>query len=140
MSATSGASSVTGRRVCPVEMQRRIAVPGFQPFATYDVITANLVPAAHLAQPGHGVYAAWAHGHMAAVNVGVRPTFETGRGLLVEAYLLDFDGDLYGKRLVLELWERLRDEAAFPTEEALVAQIGRDVEAARASRRPGADR
>ena len=46
--------------------------------------------------PGHGVYAAWAHGHPAAVNVGVRPTFETGRGLLVEAHLIDFDGDLYG--------------------------------------------
>ena len=61
--------------------------------------TANIVPPDHLAHPGHGVYAAWAHGHMAAVNVGVRPTFDTGRGLLVEAYLIDFDADLYGETL-----------------------------------------
>ena len=51
-------------------------------------------------------------------------------------FLLDFDGDLYGERLVVEVWERLRDEAAFDSEEALVAQIARDVEATRAATRP----
>ncbi len=59
--------------------------------------TANIVPADDLVCPGHGVYAAFADGRPAAVNVGIRPTFETGRGLLVEAHLIDFDGDLYGR-------------------------------------------
>ena len=54
----------------------------------------------------------------------------------VEAYLLDFDGDLYDRRLVVELWQRLRDERAFSDEAELVAQISRDVEQARAARRP----
>ena len=59
--------------------------------------TANLVPDDELVCPGHGVYAAFANGDPAAVNVGVRPTFETGRGVLIEAYLIDRDVDLYGK-------------------------------------------
>ena len=54
----------------------------------------------------------------------------------VEVHLLDFEGDLYGQRLVVELWERLRDEAAFESEQALIDQIGRDVEAARRAERP----
>ncbi len=93
--------------------------------------TANIVPADQLAHPGHGVYAAWAHGHMAAVNVGVRPTFETGRGLLVEAYLIDFDADLYGQTLRIAFASRLRGERRFETAEALVEQMHRDVEDAR---------
>jgi riboflavin kinase/FMN adenylyltransferase len=93
--------------------------------------TANIVPSAHLAHPGHGVYAAWAHGHMAAVNVGVRPTFDTGRGLLVEAYLLDFEGDLYGETLRIAFASRLRGERRFDSADALVAQMQRDVEDAR---------
>jgi riboflavin kinase/FMN adenylyltransferase len=93
--------------------------------------TANIVPADHLAHPGHGVYAAWAHGHMAAVNVGVRPTFETGRGLLVEAYLIDFDGDLYGETLRIAFARRLRGERRFESADALVDQMQRDVEDAR---------
>ena len=72
--------------------------------------TANIVPDDHIAHPGHGIYAAWAHGHMAAVNVGVGPTFKTGRGLLVEAYLLDFDADLYGQVLRIAFVQRLRGE------------------------------
>ncbi|MEA2421381.1 MAG: riboflavin kinase / adenylyltransferase, partial [Thermoleophilaceae bacterium] len=75
--------------------------------------TANIVPDDALATPGHGVYAAWAHGHPAAVNVGVRPTFVSGRGLLVEAYLLDFDGDLYGQTLRVAFLERMRGEKRF---------------------------
>jgi riboflavin kinase/FMN adenylyltransferase len=93
--------------------------------------TANIVPSDEIAHPGHGVYAAWAHGHMAAVNVGVRPTFDTGRGLLVEAYLLDFDGDLYGETLRIAFARRLRGERRFESAEALIAQMERDVEDAR---------
>jgi riboflavin kinase/FMN adenylyltransferase len=93
--------------------------------------TANIVPSDAIAHPGHGVYAAWAHGQMAAVNVGVRPTFETGRGLLVEAYLIDFDGDLYGQTLRIAFAKRLRGERRFESAEALVAQMERDVEDAR---------
>jgi riboflavin kinase/FMN adenylyltransferase len=93
--------------------------------------TANIVPDDRVAVPGHGVYAAWAHGRPAAVNVGVRPTFETGRGLLVEAYLLDFEGDLYGETLRIAFTERLRGEKRFESVDDLVAQMGRDVERAR---------
>lgn len=93
--------------------------------------TANIVPEDWLAVPGHGVYAAWAHGHPAAVNVGVRPTFVSGRGLLIEAYLLDFDGDLYGQILRVAFAERLRGEKRFASVEELVAQMQRDVGHAR---------
>lgn len=89
--------------------------------------TANIVPDDRLASPGHGVYAAWAHGRPAAVNVGVRPTFDTGRGLLVEAHLLDFDADLYGETLRVAFVERLRGERRFASTEALVDQMRRDV-------------
>jgi riboflavin kinase / FMN adenylyltransferase len=93
--------------------------------------TANLVPDPHYVVPGHGVYAAWAHGHPAAVNVGVRPTFDSGRGLLVEAYLLDFDGDLYGQTLRIAFVERLRGERRFDSVDALVEQMHRDADQAR---------
>jgi len=93
--------------------------------------TANIVPDDEHAVPGHGVYAAFANGRPAAVNVGVRPTFETGRGLLVEAYLLDFDGDLYGETLRVAFIERLRGEKRFDGPEALIEQMHRDVEDAR---------
>ena len=93
--------------------------------------TANIVPHDDLVIPGHGVYAAFADGRPAAVNVGIRPTFETGRGLLVEAYLIDFEGDLYGKTLRIAFVARLRGERRFPGVEDLVAQMHRDVEEAR---------
>jgi riboflavin kinase/FMN adenylyltransferase len=94
--------------------------------------TANLVPAAGFVTPGHGVYACrTGDGHLAAVNVGVRPTFTTGRGELIEAYLLDFDGDLYGTQLRLEFLKRLRGEKRFASVEALIEQMHRDVEQAR---------
>jgi riboflavin kinase/FMN adenylyltransferase len=95
------------------------------------VPTANLVPDDRLVCPGHGVYAAWAHGLPAAVNVGVRPTFQTGRGLLVEAHLIGFEGDLYGETLRIAFLERLRGEKRFESVDDLVAQMRRDVEQAR---------
>jgi riboflavin kinase/FMN adenylyltransferase len=93
--------------------------------------TANIVPSDQLVVPGHGVYAAWAHGQPAAVNVGVRPTFKTGRGLLIEAFLLDFDGDLYGEQLRVAFVERLRGEKRFESVADLVAQMALDVQRAR---------
>ena len=93
--------------------------------------TANLVPDDALVCPGHGVYACLADGRPAAVSVGVRPTFDTGRGVLVEAFILDYEGDLYGRELRLEFVERLRGERRFDGVEELVAQMDRDVEDAR---------
>jgi riboflavin kinase/FMN adenylyltransferase len=93
--------------------------------------TANLIPDDALVCPGHGVYACLADGLPAAVNIGVRPTFVTGRGELVEAYILDFEGDLYGRQLRLDFLSRLRGERRFQSAEALIEQMGRDVEQAR---------
>lgn len=97
--------------------------------------TANLVPDNALVHPGHGVYACVARvdgrSFPAAVNVGVRPTFVTGRGLLVEAFLLDFDEDVYDRELRLEFLARLRGEKRFDSAEALIEQMRRDVEEAR---------
>lgn len=89
--------------------------------------TANLIPNDALACPGHGVYACLANGNPAAVSIGVRPTFKTGRGELIEAYLLDFEGDLYGSELRLEFLERLRGERRFQDPESLIEQMHRDV-------------
>jgi riboflavin kinase / FMN adenylyltransferase len=94
------------------------------------VPTANLVPDDRYVYPGHGVYAAWAHGYPAAVNVGIRPTFDSGRGPLVEAHLIGFDGDLYGQTLRVAFIERMRGERRFDTVEELVRQMHRDIEEA----------
>jgi riboflavin kinase / FMN adenylyltransferase len=102
------------------------------------------VPEAAYLYPGHGVYAARAAvpgrgAWLAAVNVGVRPTFDTGRGVLVEAHLLDFSGDLYGSELRLEFVRRLRGERRFASADALVEQMRKDVEDTKAAanlRRP----
>ncbi len=98
--------------------------------------TANLVPDEALACPGHGVYACVAEGDRigslpAAVSIGVRPTFETGRSELIEAYLLEFDGELYGSELRLSFIERLRGERRFGDPAALVQQMHRDVQRTR---------
>jgi len=128
---------------------------------TLGMPTANLVPDDAYVHPGHGVYAAVANpmpspaghesartrpsrllaagheprasGHPAAVNVGVRPTFDTGRGLLVEAHLIDFEGDLYGQTLRIAFVERMRGEKRFETVDELVEQMNRDVEQAAAT-------
>jgi riboflavin kinase/FMN adenylyltransferase len=93
--------------------------------------TANLVPDEALVCPGHGVYVAHAHEACAVVSVGVRPTFGTGRAVLVEAYLLDRDEDLYGRELRVDFLERLRGERRFESIDALVEQMHRDVERTR---------
>ena len=93
--------------------------------------TANLVPDETLVYPGHGVYAARADGACAAVSVGVRPTFGTGRGVLVEAYLLDRDVELYGHTLKIEFLGRLRGERRFDSVDALIEQMQRDVDRTR---------
>jgi len=98
--------------------------------------TANLVPQEGYATPGHGVYACRAQTedggwHAAAVNVGVRPMFESGLGELIEAYLLDFDGNLYAQPLRIEFLKRLRGEKRFVSIDALLEQMGLDVEATR---------
>jgi riboflavin kinase/FMN adenylyltransferase len=119
----------------PFELRGRV-VEGDRRGRELGFPTANLVPDERYVYPGHGVYACRATvpelGEWpAAVNVGVRPTFATGRGVLVEAYVLDFDGDLYGRELRLEFLARLRGERRFATVAALVEQMGRDVEATR---------
>jgi riboflavin kinase/FMN adenylyltransferase len=100
--------------------------------------TANLPMEARMACPPRGVYAGRARTgqtwHLAAINVGVNPTFGGDPATSVpriEAYLLDFDGDLYGQRLRVEFWARLRDETKFESSRSLVEQIERDVEVTR---------
>ena len=86
--------------------------------------------------PAYGIYAGAAAGRRAAVSIGTNPHYGGGERR-VEAFLLDFEGDLYGQRLVVELWERLRDERSFASEAELVAEIARDVERTRQAARPG---
>jgi riboflavin kinase/FMN adenylyltransferase len=97
--------------------------------------TANLDTAPDQLLPPKGIYAGAALGHRAAISIGVNPHFG-GTVLRVEAHLLDFDGDLYGQRLTVELWERLRDERAFASEAELIEAIAADVEATRRAVRP----
>jgi len=89
--------------------------------------TANVVPDERLVRPDMGVYACRANGVPAAINIGVRPMFETGRGVLVEAHLIDFDEDLYGTELRIDFLSRLRGERMFDSVDGLVDQIARDV-------------
>jgi riboflavin kinase / FMN adenylyltransferase len=112
-----------------------VVVAGDQRGGTLGYPTANLRLEPDLACPRYGIYAGFGLGHLAAISIGTNPHYG-GSERRIEPYLLDFDGDLYGKRLVVELWERLRDEAVFESEEALVAQIAADVEATKRARRP----
>ncbi|HZD87665.1 MAG TPA: riboflavin biosynthesis protein RibF [Gaiellaceae bacterium] len=97
--------------------------------------TANLDVPKDLLVPPDGVYAGWTRGKRAAVSIGTNPHFD-GVDRRVEAHLLDFDGDLYGDRLVVELWSRSRDQARFDSLDELVAAIATDVERARTASRP----
>jgi riboflavin kinase/FMN adenylyltransferase len=97
--------------------------------------TANLAVEPHLLVPGYGIYAGAALGERAAISIGTNPHYG-GRERRIEAFLLDFEGDLYGQRVVVEIWKRLRDERVFESEQALIDQIARDVEETRAAQRP----
>lgn len=131
--ALVAAGDVTGAGRClgaPFMLEGEV-VSGDRVGRTLGFPTANIVPDEHYVYPGHGIYAAFANGRPAAVSVGVRPTFETGRGVLIETYIIDHDEDLYGRPLRIAFVDRLRGERRFPSAEDLIAQMHRDVEEAR---------
>ena len=125
------AAAMLGR---PYELDG-IVVAGDQRGGTLGYPTANLAIDPQVICPRYGIYAGAALDHRAAVSIGTNPHYG-GTERRIEPFLLDFDGDLYGERLVVEVWERLREEQVFASEEDLVAQIGRDVEATRVAVRP----
>jgi riboflavin kinase / FMN adenylyltransferase len=118
----------------PVEVEGTV-VSGDQRGGTLGFPTANLRVDPDLLVPAYGIYAGAVGDRRAAVSIGVNPHYG-GTERRIEAFLLDWEGDLYGERLVLELWQRLRDERAFESEAELTAQIARDVEQTRAASRP----
>jgi riboflavin kinase/FMN adenylyltransferase len=118
----------------PAEVEGTVVL-GDQRGGTLGYPTANLSVPPDLLVPAYGIYAGSALGHRAAISIGINPHYG-GEERRIEPYLLDFEGDLYGRRLVVELWRRLRDERAFASEDELVAQITRDVEETRAATRP----
>jgi riboflavin kinase / FMN adenylyltransferase len=126
-----GGAGLLGR---PAELDGTVVL-GDQRGGTLGYPTANLALGPELLVPAYGIYAGSARGHRAAISIGVNPHYG-GDERRIEPHLLDFEGDLYGERLVVELWARLRDERAFESETELVAQIARDVEATRAAQRP----
>ncbi len=126
-----GAARLLGR---PPEIEGTVVV-GDERGGTLGFPTANLAVDAHLLVPAFGIYAGAALGHPAATSIGTNPHYG-GRERKIEAFLLDFEGDLYGKRLIVELWQRLREERVFESEQALIDQIARDVEQTRAAERP----
>jgi riboflavin kinase/FMN adenylyltransferase len=97
--------------------------------------TANLEVPEGLLVPPDGVYAGWTRDRRAAVSIGTNPHFD-GVERRVEAHLLDFEGDLYGERLVVEIWGSVREQRRFESLEELVAAIGDDVERTRSVERP----
>jgi len=113
---------------------RGLVVAGQQRGRTIGFPTANIAVWEEQLLPPNGVYAGWAswghERHMAVTNIGVRPTFD-GQGVTVETYLLDYEGDLYGKTLDVTFEQRLRSEMKFNGLEALIAQIRADVETSR---------
>jgi riboflavin kinase/FMN adenylyltransferase len=126
-----GAALLLGR---PAEVEGTV-VSGDARGGTLGYPTANLRVEPDLLVPAYGIYAGWAAGHRAAVSIGTNPHYG-GSERRVEAFLLEFEGDLYGQRLTVELWRRLREERAFESEEELVGQITRDVEETRSAERP----
>jgi riboflavin kinase/FMN adenylyltransferase len=125
------AAKLLGR---PAEVEGTV-VAGDARGGTLGFPTANLAVPAELLVPAFGIYSGAALDHRAATSIGVNPHYG-GEERRVETFILDFEGDLYGRRLVVELWARLRDERAFASESELLQQIARDVEAARAAVRP----
>ncbi len=126
-----GAARLLGR---PLELDGTV-VCGDQRGGTLGFPTANLRVHPDVLVPEFGIYAGAVGDQRAAVSIGVNPHYG-GTERRIEAYLLDWHGDLYGDRLVVEVWERLREERAFASEAELVAQIAADVEQTRAATRP----
>jgi riboflavin kinase / FMN adenylyltransferase len=126
-----GAARLLGR---PPEVEGTV-VTGDARGGTLGFPTANLRLDPELLVPAYGIYAGAADGHRAAISIGTNPHYG-GEERRVEAHLLDFEGDLYGRRLTLQLWRRLRDEQSFASEEELVAQIARDVQETRDAEPP----
>ena len=126
------AAALLGR---PAEVEGTV-VAGDQRGGTLGFPTANLAVDPALLVPAYGIYAGFALGTRAAISIGVNPHYG-GTDRRIEAFLLDFEGDLYGDDVRVELWQRLRDERAFESERELVAQIARDVEETRGASRPG---
>ena len=126
-----GAAALLGR---PPELEG-VVVSGDQRGGTLGFPTANLAVEPHLLVPAYGIYAGAAFGGRAAISIGVNPHYG-GSERRIEAFLLDFEGDLYGRKLRIELWDRLRDERAFESEDDLVRQIALDVDATRQASRP----
>jgi riboflavin kinase / FMN adenylyltransferase len=129
--AVDAAARLLGR---PPEVEGTV-VAGDARGGTLGFPTANLAVPPDLLVPAFGIYAGAVGDQRAAISIGVNPHYG-GRERRVEAFLLDFADDLYGRRLVVELWRRLRDERAFESEAELVAQIARDVDDTRAAARP----
>jgi riboflavin kinase / FMN adenylyltransferase len=125
------AAALLGR---PVEVEG-VVVTGDARGGTLGFPTANLDVQPELLVPRNGIYAGAVGETRAAVSIGTNPHYG-GSERRVEAFLLDFEGDLYGNRLVVELWEHLRDEQSFESEQALIDQIARDVERTLATTRP----
>ena len=125
------AAALLGR---PVEVEG-IVVAGKARGGTLGSPTANLRIDPSLLVPAYGIYAGSVRDHRAAVSIGVNPHYG-GAERRIEALVPEFEDDLYGERLVVELWDRLRDEEVFSDDRELVAQIERDVAAPRAASRP----
>ena len=126
-----GVADLLGRRLT---LKGRV-VAGYGRGASLGYPTANLETPPHLALPGDGVYAAWAtvagRHYMSAASIGARPTFKEG-GRAVEAFVLDYSGDLYGSEVELDFAHRLREQVAFDSVEALKRQMRQDVDQVRA--------
>jgi len=125
------AAQLLGR---PLEADGTV-VAGDHRGGTLGFPTANLLVAPDMLVPEFGIYAGAVGDKRAAISIGVNPHYG-GTERRIEAYLLDWTGNLYGDRLVVELWQRLREERAFASEADLVAQIARDVEETRSAVRP----
>ena len=126
-----GAAELLGR---PPEVDGTV-VSGDARGGTLGFPTANVAVPPELLVPAYGIYAGAALEHRAAISIGMNPHYG-GQERRIEAFLLDFEGDLYGRRLVVELWRRLRDERSFASEAELIEQIAKDVDDARAAERP----
>ena len=127
----AGAAELLGR---PYEV-RGVVERGDQRGRELGYPTANIAVPADILLPMSGIYAGWyAPGHPAAISVGRRPTFHDGGApVVVEAYLLDFEGDLYGQEARVSFASRLRDEERYESIDELLAQMALDVEATRSA-------